>query len=182
MEFLHIYDTRGTYQYSAGILVRMQNQFFFSVSTIPPRPGDLRNTRSFFRGHEICIRLSNSGSFRWAGAGDVATRPKKRTCESRICPSLSRPFAAGPASSLFVVVQSVLDVIRIPGTTVVAYSSFFPPPFCFCRLVLKKNKSGTVLEEIILLAAACCVVAIKFSFFFAFSFSVKQSVCTRAGW
>ena len=124
---------------------------------------------------------------RWAGAGDVARRDKTEEAHIHVndasvprCRGLL--FAAGPASSLFVVVQSVLDVIRIPGTTVVAYSSFFPPPFCFCRLVLKKNKSGTVLEEIILLAAACCVVAIKFSFFFAFSFSVKQSVCTRAGW
>ena len=146
----------------------------------------LRVRHLFFRGPIwIWFRLKNSDSFcvgQVPGTSHVATRPKKHTCERRICPSLSRPFAAGPASSLFVVVQSVLDVIRIPGTTVVAYSSFFPPPFCFCRLVLKKNKSGTVLEEIILLAAACCVVAIKFSFFFAFSFSVKQSVCTRAGW
>ena len=50
MEFLHIYDTRGTYQYSAGILVRMQKiVFFFPVLLLdvsrPPRSGDLRNTR-----------------------------------------------------------------------------------------------------------------------------------------
>ena len=31
MEFLHKHDTRGTYQYSAGILALMQKNFFFSV-------------------------------------------------------------------------------------------------------------------------------------------------------
>ena len=50
---------------------------------------------------------------RWAGAADVARRDKtKEACERRICPSMSRPFAAGPASSLFVVVEGVLDVMR----------------------------------------------------------------------
>ena len=53
-----------------------------------------------FRGL-IWIRFKNSGSFRVGQVprtSHAATRPKKR----RICPSLSRPFAAGPASSFFV--------------------------------------------------------------------------------
>ena len=111
----------------------------------------------FFRG-PIWIRLKNSGSFcvgQVPGTSHVATRPKKHTCERRICPSLSRPFAAGPASRLFVVVQSVLDVIRIPGTTVVLIASPVSPPyFFFVGWFFKKNQ---VLEQIILFAAACCI-------------------------
>ena len=113
--------------------------------------------------------MRNSGSFcvgQVPGTSHVATRAKKHTCERRICPSLSRPFAAGPASSLFVVVQSVLDVTRIPGTTVAASPVFFPLFFVFfCRLVLKKKCQ--VLEEIVLFAA-CCILTINVSFFFAF--------------
>ena len=104
------------------------------------------------------------------GTSHVATRPKKHTCERRICPSMSRPFAAGPASSLFVVVQSVLDVIRIPGTTVCrinsSFSSFLPLFFVFFVGWFFK-KDYQVLEQI-MFAAACCIVTIKFSFFFAF--------------
>ena len=53
MEFLYVYDTRGTYQYSAGILVLTQKNilrpvFELDVITIPPRSGDLRNTRFVF--------------------------------------------------------------------------------------------------------------------------------------
>ena len=87
----------------------------------------------FFRG-PIWIRLRNSGSFcvgQVPGTSHVATRPKKHTCERRICPSLSRPCAAGPACSMFVVVQSVLGVIRIPGTTVASCFSIFFPLFFF---------------------------------------------------
>ena len=90
------------------------------------------------------LRLKNSGSFcvgQVPGTSHVATRPK-HTCGRRICHSLSRPFAAGPASSVFVVVQSVADVTRIPGTMVVA--SPVSPPFSFvCRLVLLKKIPGT---------------------------------------
>ena len=112
---------------------------------------------SFFRG-PIWIRLRNSGSFcvgQVPGTSHVATRPKKHTCERRICPSLSRPFAAGPASSLFVVVQSVLDVIRISGTRRSSFSSF-PPLYLifFVGCFFKKNHQ--VLKQIILFAAACC--------------------------
>ena len=98
-----------------------------------------------FRG-PIWMRLKNSCSFgdgQVPGTSHVATRPK-HTCERRVCPSLSRPFAAGPASSLFVVVHSVLDIIRIPGTTVRlrGFSSFCSPIFYFCcRLVLQKKKT-----------------------------------------
>ena len=55
--------------------------------------------------------------------------------------ALSRPFPAGPASSLFVVIQSVLDVIRTPGTTVRRSSFSSSPPLSFCffrRLVHDK--------------------------------------------
>ena len=38
MEFLHIYDTRGTYQYSAGILVLMQKIRFFLLNLERTRP------------------------------------------------------------------------------------------------------------------------------------------------
>ena len=89
--FLHIYDTRG------GIL--------------SPVCGSPKYDICFFRG-PIWTTLKNSGSFcvgQVPGTSLVATRPEKHTCERRICPSLSRPFAAGPASSLFVVVQSVLE-------------------------------------------------------------------------
>ena len=141
--------TRGTSTQLAYVLIPKKCKesyiyfLFFYLMLVRYLPGlgisEIRDL--FFRG-PIWIRLKNSGSFcvgQAPGTSHVATRPKKHTCERRICPSLSRPFAAGPASSLFVVVQSVLDVIRIPGTTVVpgSLSSVFPLLFCsFCRLVL----------------------------------------------
>ena len=122
-----------------------------------------------FRG-PIWISLRNSGSFcvgQVPRTSHVATRPKKDTCERLICPSLSRPFAAGPASSLFVVVQSVLDVIRIPGTRYgSSFSSFFSLFFFFGGWFFQKEYQ--VLTQIILFAAACCIYTINFSFFFAF--------------
>ena len=123
----------------------------------------------FFRGH-IWMRLKNSCSFcvgQVPGTSHVATRPNYR-CERRIYPSLSRPFAAGPAFSLFVVVQSLLDVIRIPGTVLIVASPIFSPSFLFFFVGWFLNKKKLVLEEIILFAAACCIFTIKFSFFYAF--------------
>ena len=139
----------------------------------------------FFHG-PIWMRLKNCGSFYVGQAprtSHVATRPKKHTCERRICPSLSRPFAAGPASSLFMVVQSVLECdtyTRYNGTTVVA-SPVFSPYFLFFFVgwFLKKTQ---VLEEIILFAAVCCISPIKRSFFFAFVSLANKSACTRAAW
>ena len=122
--------------------------------------------------------MRNSGSFcvGQVPGSHVATRAKKHTCERRICPSLSRPFAAGPASSLFVVVQSVLDVTRIPGTTVAASPVFFPLFFVFfCRLVLKKKCQ--VLEQIMLLLLAVLFL-LKFLLFFAF---LSQPKCMHQG-
>ena len=55
-----------------------------------------------------------------------------------------------------------------------SFSSFFPPLFFFCRLVLKKIPG--ILEQK-MFAAACCMFTIKNSFFFCVSFSAKQSVC-----
>ena len=144
------------------------SEFFFSVFSLDVYPGlgisDVRDL--FFRG-PIWMRLQNSDNFcvgQVPGTSHVAPRPKKHTCERRICPSLSRPFAAGPASSLFVVVQRVVGVIGVPGTkTVVVSPVFFPYFFVFfCRLVLeKKNRYSRVLEEIILFAAACCIFRAK---------------------
>ena len=145
----------------------------------------------FFRG-PIWMRLKNSGSFcvgQVPGTSHVTTRPKKQTCERRICPSLSRPFAAGPSSSLFVVVRSVLDVIlvrsvldviRIPGTTVVASPVFSPYFLLFfvCWFFKKKYQvPGTRANNIV----CCCLqyVTKKKNVLFRVSLA-KQSVCTRS--
>ena len=46
--------TRGTYQYSAGIILELMQTIIYisvyelDVCTIPPRSGDLRNTRFVF--------------------------------------------------------------------------------------------------------------------------------------
>ena len=132
-----IYDTWYVRVLSWHTRTNEKNIFFlfFELMLVRYLPGlGISEIRySFFRGL-IWIRLRNSGSFfvgQVPGTSHVATRPKKHTCERRICPSLSRPFAPGPASSLFVVVQSVLDVIRIPGTRVAASSPVFPPHFLF---------------------------------------------------
>ena len=51
MQFLHKNDTRGTYQYSARILVLIQKSNFVSVFllyvSIPPQSGDLPNNTRF---------------------------------------------------------------------------------------------------------------------------------------
>ena len=132
---------------------------FFNLMLVRHLPGlgisEMRDL--FFRG-PIWIRLRNSGSFyvgQVPGTSHVATRPKKHTCERCICPSLSRPFAAGPASSLFVVVQSVLVVIRIPGTTVAASPVFSPYVEFFFVGWFLQNKQ--VLEQIILSIVYCCL-------------------------
>ena len=109
----------------------------------------------FFRGL-IWIRLRNSGIFcvgQVPGTSHVATTPEKHTCERRIRPSLSRPFPASPASSLFVDCQKRpwCDTYQVGNC-----GNFLPLFFCsLCRLVLQKKKYQ-VLEEIILFAAACC--------------------------
>ena len=136
MEFLHIYGTRGTYQYSAGILALMQKHVDLSVFNLMlvrylPGLGISEMRDLFFRG-PIWIGLRNGGNCcvgQVPETSHVATRPKKHT---RICPSLSRPFAAGPASSLFLVVQSVLDVIRMLwyGLGTVSYTHLTLPTIC----------------------------------------------------
>ena len=106
--------TRGTSTQLAYVLIPKKCKesyiyfLFFYLMLVRYLPGlgisEIRDL--FFRG-PIWIRLKNSGSFcvgQAPGTSHVATRPKKHTCERRICPSLSRPIAAGPASSLFVVV------------------------------------------------------------------------------
>ena len=127
---------------------------FFNLMLVPYLPGlgisEIRDL--FFRG-PIWIRLRNSGSFNLGqvpGTSHVSTRPKKHTCERRTCPScrglLQPALQPAPASNLFVVVQSVLDVIRIPGATVVASLVFFPYLlFFFVGWFLKEKYQ--VLEE-----------------------------------
>ena len=130
---------------------------FFYLMLVRYLPGLGISERRYllFRG-PIWIRLKNSGSFcvgQVSGTSHVATRPKKHTYEPRICPDLSRPFAAGPASSLFVVVQSVLDVIRIPGTTVVASPVLFTCFFVFFVGWFLKKIPGTRVNNSLLLLA-----------------------------
>ena len=108
------------------------------------------------------------------GTSHVATRPKKHTCERRICPSLSRPFAAGPASSLFVVVQSVLDVILTPVTTVVA-SPVASLYFLFFFVGWFFKKIGTRGNNIV-----CCCLLYFYLHFCSFSrFSLPK--CMHQG-
>ena len=110
VDFLHIYDTRGTYQYPAGILVLLliltkckKSYFFLFVYLMLvylPRLGISEIRDTFFRGLIWTIpiwivRLVNSDSVcvgQVPGTSHVATRPKKHTRERRICPSLSWPF------------------------------------------------------------------------------------------
>ena len=111
----------GSSQYSADILLFMQKFrciflifYLMLVNLLGLGISEIRDM--FFHG-PIWMRLKNSGSCyvgQVPGTSQVAARPKKHICERYICPSLLRPFADGPASSLFVVVQSILDVIRIP--------------------------------------------------------------------
>ena len=93
-------------------------------------------------------------------------------------------FAAGPASSFVVVVQSVHDVIRTPGTTVVA-SPVSPPYSIFVFFVgwfLKEKMPGTRgnnINNCLLLLA----VFLRLNFvLLRVTFSAKQSVCTMAAW
>ena len=124
--------------------------------------------------------MRNSGSFSVGQVPGTSHVAKKHTCERRICPSLPRPFAAGPASSLFVVVQSVLDVIRIPGTTVRRSSfSSFPPLFFvfFVGWFFKKKVPGTRAKNIV----CCCLLYFYYQVLIFRSFSrffLCQSVCT----
>ena len=121
------------------------------------------------------MRLKNSGSFcvgQVPGKSHVATRPKKHTCERRICPSLSGPFAAGPATSWFVVVQCVLDVIRITRYNGSSFSSF--PPllvgFFLSAGSLKKNTRYSSKSYCLLLLAV--FLLLNFRSFSAFSAKV----------
>ena len=136
--------------------------------------------RDLFYHGPIWMRLKNSGSVcvgQVPGTSHVATRPKNHTCERRICPSLSRPFAAGPASSLFKVVQCVLDVMRIPGTTVVASPVSFPLSCFFLSAGSLKRDTRYSRKKycLLLLAVFSTVKCCSFSCFSA-------EVCARAAW
>ena len=124
-----------------------------------------------FRG-PIWMRLNDSGNLmRWAGAADVARRDKtEEACERRICPSLSRLCAAGPASSLFVVGcrRYPSCIYQVPGYSYLLLlgphaARFFP----FFRLVLP-NKYLRIV--------CCCLLLLYFYYFVIFhvSFSAKE--------
>ena len=71
------------------------------------------------------------------------------------------------------VVQSVLDVIRIPGTTVVASPGFFPPFFCAFFVGWFFKKEYQVLEEIVLFLLLLAVfLLLNFRSFSRFSAKV----------
>ena len=107
---------------------KLVDQTASCIVNIPRFPYFILDNNSVMRSRllSFCVRQV-------PGTSHVATWPKKHTCERRLCPSLSRPFAAGPASRLFVAVQSVLDVIRIPcsGYNGSIFSSFVPLFFVF---------------------------------------------------
>ena len=154
-----IYDTWYVPALSSHTRTNAKNRLFFLffyLMLVYLRGLGITEIRDlFFRG-PIWMRLKNSGSFcvgQVPGTSYVATRPK-HTCERRVCPSLSRPFAAAPASSLFVVVQSVLDVTRKSVATVVA-SPVSPHYFLFFLSAgsLKKNTRYSSKQYCLLLLA-----------------------------
>ena len=144
--------------------------------SIPPQSWGLRNTILFFRG-PMLMRLKNSGSF-WVGQVPRTSRVLTKTeeaCERCICLSLSRPFAAGPASSLFVVGCRrcpSCDTYQVPGYSylLLDHAVPFSPPF-FSRLALP-NKYSTI--------GCCCLMLlnISISLFFAF---LSPPNCMREG-
>ena len=120
---------------------------------------------------------------RWAGAADVARRDKtEEACERRICPSLSRPFAAGPASSLFVVgcrrhpsCDTYQVLVPAPRPH---YQGLVPAPGPHCTFfsLFSAGSSKQVLEDGLLLLAAA--VFVLFWLFFTF---LSPPECMRQG-
>ena len=119
---------------------------FFNLMLVRYVPGlgisEIRDL--FFRGPIWMRDWRIAAVLRWAGAADIGRLDKtEEACERRICPSLSRPSAAGPASNLFVVVEGVFDVIRTRylmlasarGPRCTVFSLFF----CSFFRLLRKN-------------------------------------------
>ena len=99
------------------------------------------------------------------------TSRQDRRSERRICPSLSWPFAAGPASSLFVVGcrrYPSCDTYQVPGHSylLLDHAVRFFPFFCW---FFQTNSRG------LFAAACCCVLLLYFYYFVTFhvSFSAK---------
>ena len=167
----------GSSQYSADILLFMQKFrciflifYLMLVNLLGLGISEIRDM--FFHG-PIWMRLRNSGSVcvgQVPGTSHIATRPKRHTCERRICPSLSRPFAAGPASSLFVVVQSVLECDTYTRYNGSSFSSF-PPIFLFFFVGwFFKKKTGTRGNNIV---CWCLLYFFLIIFLFRVSFTAE---------
>ena len=108
-------------------------------------------------------------------------RTSTHVCDASVPRCRGLLFAAVPASSVFVVVQSALGVIRIRtrynGSS---FSSFFPLFLFFISAGSWQKIQGTRGKNIV----CCCLVYYYdwISFFLAFLSLPKQRVCTRAAW
>ena len=140
LDRISAYMTRGTYQYSAGAYSYECRTSFFSPVflldvNVSPRSG-ISEIRDLFCG-PIWMRLENICSFcvgQVPGTSHVATRPKTIVSDASVprCRGLLQPAPPPVCSSL----SCLLDVIRIPGTTVLTVASPLISPPVFCRLVL----------------------------------------------
>ena len=105
---------------------------------------------------------------RWEGATDVARRDKtEEACERRTCPSLSRLFAAGPASSLLVVGCRrcpSCDTHQVPQYSYLILDNTIRfSPFVFSWF----SQSNIILQDCLLLLAAAVFILFRyFSRFF----------------
>ena len=105
---------------------------------------------------------------RWAGAVDVARRDKtEETFERRICLLLSRPLAAGPASS-FSWLSKVSVMWCVPGTWYSHLSTLHLFSYFFYFFSASSSESIDYSRKSFLFAAACCCCIFTILFFFAF--------------
>ena len=122
---------------------------------------------------------------RWVGAADTTRRDKtKDAWNRRICLSLSWRLGAGPASSLLVVLEGVLGVIRSRDIALAptCLTLQFLVPYSFVFFSRRFFKTYPVLKEIVedrllLLAADTFILFLCFSRFF-----LRQSLCGRPAW
>ena len=163
----------------------MKKCFLVGFGTcIPPQSGGVRNTRFVFRG-PIWMRSNNIAVFFALGRcrGRRTSRQDRRSMEAKhlslvvaaFC-GKSRPFAAGPASSLFVVGcrrYPSCDTYQVPGYSYLLLNHavrFFPH--------FSAGFSNQMLEDCLLPPAAA--VFLLFRYFSRFL--LRQSVCARAAW
>ena len=141
---------------------------------MPPRSGGLRKTRFAFLG-TIWMRLKNSGIALALAKGrtrHTSRQDRRSMCAMHLSP-LSRPFGAGPASSLFVVGcrrRPSCDAYQVPG-----YSHLLLDQLDVCSFFSagssKQNTRG-------LFAAACRCCFFTISLFFTF---LSPPKCMRQG-